>query len=790
MPDAALPPEYYNFLDALKKRYAHADALAHQRKFADAIRAFQACFEFAAQQRLALLIEQFVDLWMRIAFCYADLNRPDEALRIYHVLEQVLMHWVKAVHSGQAIDDWMREHNAELNWEDLIPAGVTFLIPQSFDPRPALAAVYDSMGLAYDNSNRLLEALTAYQQAIEWNTQLGKLAGVAQTWKYRAAGCQRRQEWPALQQAAEGMLAAYQSLGDLNGLLDAYTTLFLAYLNQRDLLRAIENLRQAIDLEREAKHPFLARDQKTLADVLAGLRRTAAGNKPAVKPFPAALLQPSGWEGLITKASARALTEKNKTRLVFTLHTQRFEEAAQLLKTFRLSITPTGIPQLRALPPAPDIAVPSEGHLLLSFTLDDLAAFAPLAQIILPKNQLPALAQANASGGGFSVMLEGPGGGLLAKPRTETFRFEPYALDWEGWEGIALLVRVKWRAEQDALDSVLESLHNRLERGPAAGLHEEIGFLYRLRDDWEQAIYWYQQEVRLHLRPDGRLGPGAARALCNLGVIYKKRAEVERALACFKLALHLNPNYYEAIVSAAGLQPDLSASLQCLARLHRLRADDQLLTVMLRSFCGDLPLASEELLGVIRAASADVDLAAPLAPLAVDDPGALLKTLMAETFVEQRPEPLPAPTPHAAPEPGFDLSAPLRSLDDAARVLHHFGLFHYGLAAQPVTIEEMLEYRKDVRGQLTTANTPGAVLPLSQAPELLIRVTLSLDECTVRLMQEFQLPNTNQTALKAVQSEHIPALGHALLGLLNEWVTRGVLVKQGQQLRYGGPPQT
>lgn len=787
MPDAALPPEYYNFLDALKKRYAHADTLANQRKFADAIRAFQACFDFAAQQHAPLMIEQFVDLWMRIAFCHADLNRPDEALRIYHVLEQVLVHWVKAVHSGQAIDNWMREHNSELNWENLMPEGVAFLIPQSFDPRPALAAVYDSMGLAYDNSGRLLEALTAYQQAIEWNTQLGKLVGVAQTWKYRAAGCQRRQEWPALQQAAEGMLVAYQALSDLNGLLDAHTLLFLAYLNQRDMLRAIENLRNAIDLEREAKHPFLARDEKMLADLLAGLRRMAVGGKPAAKPFPAALLQPAGWEGLIEKASVRAVTEKGKARLVFTLPTKRFDEAAQLLKTFRLSVTPTGIAQLRALPPAPDITVPADGQLLLSFTLDDLAAFAPLAQIILPKNQLPALTQANANG--FSVVLEGPGGGLLAKPRTETFRFEPYALDWEGWEGIALLVRIKWRDDPEALDSVLESLHNRLERGAAAGLAEEVGFLYRLRDDWEQAIYWYQQEVRLHLRPDGRPGPGAARAFCNLGVIYKKRAEIERALACFKLALHLNPNYYEAIVSAAGLQPDLSASLQCLARLYCLRADDQLLTAMLRSFCGDLPLASEELVGVVRAASADVDLAAPLPPLAVDDPLALLKKLMAETFVEQRPEPLPAPAPHAAPEPGFDLSAPLRSLDDAARVLYHFGIFHYGIAAQPVTLEEMLEYRKDVRGQLTTANTPGAVLPLSQSPELLIRVTLSLDECTVRLMQEFQLPNTNQSALKAVQSEHIPALGHALLGLLNEWVTKGVLVKQGQQLRYGGPPR-
>ncbi len=784
MPDAPMPPEYYNFLDAFKKRYAQAEALAAQKKFSDALKAFQACLDFSAQQHTPLLIDQFVDLWMRMAFCHADLNRPGEALRVYHILEAVLKHWVEAVHSGQAIDDWMRAHNAEVDWQNLVPEGVTFVIPQSFDPRPALAAVYESMGLAHDNAGHPEDALAAYQQAIEWHTQLGQLARAAQTWKYRAGGCQRRQEWPALQHAAEGMLAAYQSLGDLNGLLDSYTLLFLAALNQRDVLGAIDNLRHAIDLEREANHPFLTRDEKTLGDLLANLRRAATGGKPAAKPLPAALLQPSGWPGLIEKVTAHVSAEKSgRPLLLFTLHTPRFDEALALLRALRLSVVPLGVSQLLALPELPDFDLPADAALLIHFTLEDVAALTPLASLVLDKAQLAPLAHANLAARGFSVALEGPGGGRLAKPHSETFRFEPYVLDWEGWAGVATWVRLRWGHEPEARESVREALLNRLRRGPAAELNNEVGFTHRLQEEWDEAILWYQQEVRAHLRPDGRLEWGAARALCNLGVVYKKRGEAERARECFQLALHLNPNHYEALVGAVGLLPDLAAILPGLSRLQRLRPDDEMLATLLNDLCGEAALAAEELARLVRAASADVDLTAPFAPLAVDDPAALLKKLMAETFVAAPSAPPPSAPP---PEPDFNTTAPLQSLDEVRRALRHFAIAHAGLSAPNVRLEAMTEYRKDTRGQMTTSLTPGVVWQLSANPELILRVTLTADECVVRLMQELPLPGAAEAALKAMRSEHLPARGDALLDVLNAWVAEGVLVKHGGQFRYGG----
>lgn len=783
-----LPPEYLNKLDALKKRYQQADHLADQRKYAEALSAFQHCFQFAAQEHFPLLIEQFMDVWMRIAACHAELNHHDETLKIYHAMEQILQNWVEVVQSGREIDAWMIENNSQVDWGGLLPDGVTFMIPREYDPRATLAAVYGAMGLAYDHLNRLLEAVACYQNAIDGYTQLGNLGRVAQTWKHRAAGCQRRQEWPALAQAAEGVRAAAQSLNDTNGLIDAYAMLFLAAFNQHETIQAIEYLRRAIDLEKGG-HPLLMRDQKTLADVLGGLKKLAAP-KGAAKPLPATLTQPETWPGLFERVTAQVKPEKGGLHLIFTLHTKRFDEALQLLRAFRVSVIPFGGAQLRALPEPPNFEVPKGASLLMLFTLDDLVPLSPLALLSLSKNQLVQLAQANTLGRGFTLTLDGgSSGGLLAKSRTESWRYDNYLLDWEGWEGVSIFVRTKWGESPEAVESMLESLHNRLKRGAAAGLQTELGRLYRLQDEEASALYWYQQEVRFNLGEAGLAGPGAAHALSQLGTIHKKRRELDTARDYFQLALNLNPNHYEALANHLSQPGELGARLYGLARVYRMRRDEQTLKSALNALCEGHPLAAEELATVVREASPEVDMTAPLS--ALENPAATVGNLV-KAFVES-PPPLThlPPAPEASADEIVDATvARLFSLHDVAHSLTQFAAKHSpqatAMVARPVTIEEMLEYRKDKRGQLTVTNVPGAVLPLSTGPELLIRVTLRGEECTVRLMQEFQLPGTTETGLKSVLSKRLPALAGTLLETLNALVAEGVLVvdADGSQLRY------
>lgn len=84
-------------------------------------------------------------------------------------------------------------------------------------------------------------------------------------------------------------------------------------------------------------------------------------------------------------------------------------------------------------------------------------------------------------------------------------------------------------------------------------------------------------------------------------------------------------------------------------------------------------------------------------------------------------------------------------------------------------------FHKDQDGKVRTYMSPGAQLSIAFNPELMIRVTLQPPNCSITVMEEFQMPDVPQPALKSVRDAAVPARAEALWAQLNEWVSRGTL---------------
>lgn len=115
----------------------------------------------------------------------------------------------------------------------------------------------------------------------------------------------------------------------------------------------------------------------------------------------------------------------------------------------------------------------------------------------------------------------------------------------------------------------------------------------------------------------------------------------------------------------------------------------------------------------------------------------------------------------------------------------------FGVGERQVTVQEVrwlvsMKTRIDIQPDGTRAEAPGVELDLQQTPRALIRVSvLDQNNYKVVIMAEEKLTKSSRRrALLGKDSETIPADTAPLLAYLNALVQRGTLVQKGNFLRY------
>lgn len=781
MASASMPPEFQPSVAMVNDQIRKADVLEAERQIDAALRAYKACFDIALREKIPLFVDQLVHIWMGVGFCYADRNQWTQALHMYSLVETVLRSIVTTRMDHQSPS---AQELAE-SWARYLPRNLHVLAPDSFDPAPGLASMYESMGLAYDNSDQLSQAQQCYENAIKWHTHLKDHAGVGRVWHFIALGSQRREDWENLRIAAEEMLTLAEQRADADALIVACQFLAQASVNQLRILDTLEYLKRAIKAESQTRHLDLEQDQQLLADFKRGfantLRKYVARSQPDRSQPPPDPARFRPVSELFTQVSFQKSVQRGAPQLLFVVGTRKFDVAAQALRLFHLSPLPINVQTLRQLTRGASQDLPGDVDLCIEWKLFDIAPGKTIARTVVPLEKHRELLELNAEEMRFTVVLEEEKGGLVGKARRELVpgSYEPYLLDWYGIEGVATHLRSSLsQATSEELEMLLDLLERRIyQRGLATGLLTQMGFVYRLAGLFDQASECYLREIKAGLRPDGHPGPGTLTALCNLGTVYKKQRDLERARLSYRLALTLNSNYFEPLVSLPGVLEGFEQRLLCWSRAYRLRPDDLYFGGIAEYICAGRPHAVGEVLWLIQETSQAIDLGQPLADLVVSDPAQGVQSLLLD---------LPQAAPTAGPR-WAGRAGPLVSLGEVTHILAQFASAQLGppapgLSVSPrwtISVEEMAEFQKDMSGQMSVTSSPGAMLHLAHDPALTVRVVLKPPNCLVHILQELMIPGVPQPALESLVSDTIPARAEQLLELLNDWVARGVLYQSG-----------
>lgn len=270
-PSVAGPDLVAQLEDKLRRlavRIKEADALESAGKADEAQAAFEECLASVARERFPLTVDLLLPIWMGIGFCHADRNDWAGALKWYSKVEECL-HAAPALMASSASKQAGQSPPA---WYRHLPEGVIVLFPANFEWKPALANIYDSIAIAFDNNNELEPASDYYNRSASLYHKLGNLTRASQVLGHQAIGCRRREQWPEMAEAAEKMQLVAEAAKDKAAELHSFRLLGQAYANLRRHSLSMASFAKAVLHGRDLKDAGVARDEDTLRKLIQAFR--------------------------------------------------------------------------------------------------------------------------------------------------------------------------------------------------------------------------------------------------------------------------------------------------------------------------------------------------------------------------------------------------------------------------------------------------------------------------------------------------------------------------------------
>ncbi|MEL7435105.1 MAG: tetratricopeptide repeat protein, partial [Chloroflexota bacterium] len=209
-------------------------------------------FDAALSHTDRLSVFQYQDIMTYLAFCEADIGKPDASLQRFLTLETILTRG----------DDW-----------EALTGDMTVLFPDDYDTSRAglgsRARLYDTLAITHDKQDKVEEGVGYFSKALEIYNQIGDLASIANTITFAVVGHERREEWSAVVEGATHIVQIaerFKQAGqrNINTELTGVQMLANAHYRQGNLTDAAKYQTDLVTILREINHPDTEKFERIL----------------------------------------------------------------------------------------------------------------------------------------------------------------------------------------------------------------------------------------------------------------------------------------------------------------------------------------------------------------------------------------------------------------------------------------------------------------------------------------------------------------------------------------------
>ncbi len=211
------------------------------------------------------------------------------------------------------------------------------------------------------------------------------------------------------------------------------------------------------------------------------------------------------------------------------------------------------------------------------------------------------------------------------------YDYRGLSIDWIGYTGLTTLIRSGGDPSQnEPKERSIASITQKIkDSGTSSGDYIEMGVCLRQLGRIDEAVDMYIKELQFAFSLDSQpFNPFTITAIQNIATAYKKKNDFGKAIVLYLIALTLNPNYFEALISACGLIDNAELSLKMAARAYKIRRNDDIAAILLQNHMGKYELDDKAVRKDFNDLLISVDVLSREPSLTVADPFETVKSLL------------------------------------------------------------------------------------------------------------------------------------------------------------------
>ncbi|MBN2444400.1 MAG: hypothetical protein JXJ04_23760, partial [Spirochaetales bacterium] len=193
------------------------------------------CINVIIKEKSALFVDQYINILIQIAYCYADMDNQNKALEIYKIREAIL--------------------KQDKNFNKLLPDGLTLLAKEDYGQNELLAQNYQEEGIAFYHLKDLINSKNCFEEGTKIYIDLNKKDLAAKNFYYYGELSKYYQNWNELLYAGNKITSIFGKSISKEYLILSLKYKLQANINLKNYNDAKNIMQELLQIEKEINHP-------------------------------------------------------------------------------------------------------------------------------------------------------------------------------------------------------------------------------------------------------------------------------------------------------------------------------------------------------------------------------------------------------------------------------------------------------------------------------------------------------------------------------------------------------